>query len=93
VSDENGGFLITSQKPFELMDVRVSARGFANKTFTELASGSSVHELTLTEGASVRGRVLCNSQPLTNISVGVVSVNRDMEHFTGYFNIGTDSDG
>ena len=93
VTDENGEFLITSQKPFELMDVKVSARGLANKTFTELASGNSVHELTLTEGAAVRGRVLFNGQPVTNASIGVVSVNRDMEHFTGNFDIGTDSDG
>ena len=93
VTDESGDFLITSQKPFDQMDVRVSARGFANKNFTELASGASVHELTLTEGAAVRGRVLFNGQPVTNVTVGVVSVNRDMEHFTGNFDIGTDSDG
>ena len=93
VTDENGDFLITSQKSFDQMDVRVSARGFANKNFTELASGASVHELTLTEGAAVRGRVLFNGQPVTNVTVGVVSVNRDMEHFTGNFDIGTDSDG
>jgi len=93
VTDESGDFLITSQKPFDQMDVRVSARGFANKNFTELASGASMHELTLTEGAAIRGRVLFNGQPVTNVTVGVVSVNRDMEHFTGNFDIGTDSDG
>ena len=93
VTDQGGDFLITSQKPFDQMDVRVSARGFANKNFTELASGAGVHELTLTEGAAVRGRVLFNGQPVTNVTMGVVSVNRDMEHFTGNFDIGTDSDG
>ncbi len=93
VADDNGEFLITSQKPFDQMDVKVSARGFANRTFTELASGSESHELKLTEGASVRGRVMFNGRPLTNILVGMVSVNRDMEHFTGNFNVGTDSDG
>jgi len=70
VTDENGEFLITSQKPFELMDVKVSARGLANKTFTELASGNSVHELTLTEGAAVRGRVLFNGQPVWHGATG-----------------------
>jgi beta-lactamase regulating signal transducer with metallopeptidase domain/uncharacterized GH25 family protein len=93
VADEHGEFLITSQKPFDQMDVKVSARGFANRTFTELASGSESHELKMTEGASVRGRVMFNGRPLTNILVGVVSVNRDMEHFTGNFDVGTDSDG
>jgi hypothetical protein len=93
VSDETGEFLITSQKPFDQMDVRVSARGLASKTFAELSSGDSLHELTLTEGASVRGRVLFNGQPVTNVMVGMVSMNRDMDHFTGNFDIGTDSDG
>lgn len=93
VADENGEFLITSQKPFDLMDVKVSARGFANQTFTELASGSGSHELKMSEGASVRGRVMFHDRPLTNVLVGVVSVNRDMEHYTGNFNVGTDSDG
>jgi beta-lactamase regulating signal transducer with metallopeptidase domain/uncharacterized GH25 family protein len=93
VTDENGEFLITSQKPFDLMDVKVSAHGFANKTFTELASGGGSHQLTLTEGAAARGRVLFHGQPLTNVLVGVVSVNRDMEHFTGNFDVGTDAAG
>ena len=93
VSDETGKFLITSQKPFDQMDVRVSARGLASRTFTQLSSGDSLHELTLTEGASVRGRVLYHGQPVTNVMVGMVSVNRDMDHFTGNFDIGTDSDG
>ncbi len=92
VSDETGKFLITSQKPFDQMDVRVSARGLASRTFTQLSSGDSLHELTLTEGASVRGRVLYDGQPVTNVMVGMVSVNRDMDHFTGNFDIGTDSD-
>ena len=39
VTDEKGEFLITSQKPFDQMDVRVSARGLAKRNFTELASG------------------------------------------------------
>ena len=93
VTDENGEFLITSQKPFDLMDVKVSARGFANRTFTELASGNDSHELKMSEGASVRGRVMFRGRPLTNVLMGMVSVNRDMEHFTGNFNVGTDSEG
>ena len=93
VADDNGEFLITSQQPFEQMDVRVSARGFANQTITELASGSEAHAITLTEGASVRGQILWQGRPLTNVSIGIVSVNRSMEHFTGNFDVGTDSAG
>ena len=93
VTDEKGEFVITSQNPFDQMDVQASARGLAKKTFTELSSGDRVHELTLTEGASVRGRVLFHGQPVTNAMMGMVSMDRSMEHFTGNFDIGTDSDG
>ena len=93
VTDEKGEFLITSLKPFEMMDVRVKARAYANKTFTKLASGSEEHKLVLTEGATIIGRVLFNGQPLENVSVGVVSVDRGMDNFTGHFDIGTDAKG
>lgn len=93
VTDENGEFLITSRDPFDMMDVRVEARGFARKTFAELDSGAQVHQLVLTEGAALRGRVMFNAKPLKNVLVGVVSVDRTMGHFTGNYDIGTDSDG
>ena len=93
VTDEKGEFLITSLKPFEMMDVRVNARTYANKIFTKLASGNKKHQLVLTEGAAIIGRVLFNGQPLKNISVGVVSVDRTPRNFTGHFDVGTDAKG
>jgi len=60
VSDAEGEFVITAVDPFESMDVQVEARLFANKTFTRLASGTSRHDLVLTEGATVVGRVMFN---------------------------------
>jgi beta-lactamase regulating signal transducer with metallopeptidase domain/uncharacterized GH25 family protein len=93
VTDDKGDFLITSLKPFDMMDVRVSARGNANKTFTKLASGNEPHKLVLTEGASITGRVLFRGKPLTNVEVGVVSVDRGTENFTGNFDVGTDANG
>ena len=93
VTDDNGEFLISSHDPFDMMDVKVEARGFARRTFAELESGAAVHQLVLTEGAAIRGRVMLNGNPLTNVSVGVVSVDRSMEHYTGNYDIGTDSDG
>ena len=93
VTDDNGEFLISSHDPFDMMDVKVEARGFARRTFAELESGAAVHQLILTEGAAIRGRVMLNGNPLTNVSVGVVSVDRSMEHYTGNYDIGTDSDG
>ncbi|MEO5801947.1 MAG: M56 family metallopeptidase, partial [Verrucomicrobiota bacterium] len=93
VTDEEGEFLIASKNPFESMDVKVEARTFANKTFTQLAGGTAAHKLVLTEGATIAGRVLLKGKPLPNVSVGIVSVDRGMENFTGYFEIGTTTNG
>ena len=93
VTDEKGEFVITSRKPFEQLDVKVEARAFAKKNFLELASGNEVHELKLGEGASVTGRVVRNGKPLSNVTVGMVSVDRGAENFIGDFVIGTAADG
>lgn len=93
VTDEQGEFIITSKDPFLSLDVKVQARTFANKTFSSLPSGTKRHDLTLTEGATVTGRVLFNGKPLKNVSVGLVSVDRGMENYTGNFEIGTTKDG
>lgn len=93
VSDEKGEFLLTSREPFVSLDVRVEAQSFANKQFANLTSGTAQHRLTLTEGVTLKGRVLWQRKPLAGVSVGVVSVDRRMENFTGNFDIGTDNDG
>jgi hypothetical protein len=73
------------------MTVSVEARGFAKRKFFKLAGGQT-HELKLTEGASVVGRVVMNGQPLKNVMVGLVSVDRS-ESFTGDFTVGTNDEG
>ncbi|HTV39121.1 MAG TPA: M56 family metallopeptidase [Candidatus Sulfotelmatobacter sp.] len=93
VTDNKGEFLITSLKPFDMMDVRVSARGYANKGFIKLASGSEVHELTLTQGASITGRILFNGKPLANVDVGIVTDDRTMDATWVNTDIGTGPDG
>jgi beta-lactamase regulating signal transducer with metallopeptidase domain len=93
VTDERGEFVITSRDPFASLDVKVEARAFARKTFTELASGRTRHDLVVTDGASVSGRVTWNEKPLPGVSVGVVSVDRTPEQFTGNYEVGTDSNG
>lgn len=93
VSDEKGEFLISARDPFYSLDVRVEAGTYANKQFSNLASGTAPHKLTLTEGVTVKGKVLSKGQPLPFVEVGMVSVDRGVENFTGNFEIGTDKDG
>jgi hypothetical protein len=93
VTDEQGEFLLSAREPFQSLDVRVEARTFANKQLDNLASGTVRHKLTLTEGVTVKGRVVWQDKPLAGVSVGMVSVDRGVENFTGNFDIGTDSEG
>ncbi len=93
VSDENGEFLITSKKPFATMDVDIYGSGIAKKYFNDLASGNATHALTVTEGASVTGRVLFHGQPLANVKVGLDSVDGTIGHFAGNYDISTDANG
>jgi beta-lactamase regulating signal transducer with metallopeptidase domain/uncharacterized GH25 family protein len=92
VTDENGEFLITAKKPFEMMDVKVSARTFADKPFQKLPSGQT-NELVMTEGAALTGRVLNDGKPLVGITVGVSAVDRSAGNYLGHFEINTGEGG
>ncbi len=93
VTDQEGKFLITSKKPFEMMDVKVSARTFADKNFNKLASGATSHDLVMTEGSALTGRVLLAGKPLPGVSVGVSAVDRTAGNYLGHFEVGTDAQG
>jgi beta-lactamase regulating signal transducer with metallopeptidase domain/uncharacterized GH25 family protein len=92
VTDDNGEFLITSKKPFELMDLKISARTFADKNFSKLPSGKE-NELVMTEGATIKGRVLLDGHPLQGVSVGISGVERRAGVYLGHFEVSTDGDG
>ncbi len=93
VTDENGEFLITAKKPFEMMSVKVTARMYADKHFNRLASGATRHELVMTEGAALTGRVLLDGKPLADVSVGVSALDRTAGNYLGHFEIGTGARG
>lgn len=93
VTDARGDFLITSRKEFASLDLKVEARGFANRMFLRVPGDAPTPSLQLTEGAAITGRVIWNGNPLANVEVGVVSEDRTPENFTGDFDVGTDADG
>ena len=92
VSDSNGEFLITAAKAFDRMSVSVEGRALAKGKFPKLASGKK-HVLKLGEGATVAGRVVNGTTAVARTGVGLVSVDRGMEGFTGDYEIGTDEEG
>src|SRR5262249_2308435 len=81
VSDERGEFLLTAQEPFNAMDLKVTARTFADKNFTHVASIVKAPDLVMTEGSTVKGRVLANGKPLKGVKVGVSGVDRSAGNY------------
>jgi beta-lactamase regulating signal transducer with metallopeptidase domain len=93
VSNEQGEFLMTSATPRGQFLVKISARGYAPRNAIDLAAGTGVREVVLSEGASLSGRVLRDGKPLKNFKLGVVSTTRIAQFFAGPFEIGTTADG
>src|SRR5262249_36554795 len=87
VSGNKGEFVLTAKKPFDRMSVTVEARGMAKGKFPKLSSGQE-HAFRLAEGATVSGQVLDGTRGVARTSVGLVSVDRGMENFTGDYEIG-----
>jgi hypothetical protein len=73
VSNEKGEFELAHAEPFDAMVVQVEVRGMAPKIFTSLASGSERHILAVTEGATIRGRLLQGGKPVPNAEVGLIA--------------------
>ena len=92
VTDEQGEFLLTAKDPFATMNLKISARTYADKLFNEVPSGKQ-NELVITEGASLTGRVLGGSEPLVGVSVGVSGVDRVVPNYLGHFEVATGARG
>jgi peroxiredoxin/protocatechuate 3,4-dioxygenase beta subunit len=93
VSDEQGMFTINGQDSFDAVGVDVEARGYAKGIFPHLATGGKVHDLKLTEGASVKGRLLKDGKPMAGIEIGISGVEREASVYIGDYIVGTDKDG
>jgi hypothetical protein len=91
VSDAEGKFYLGSEKKFDWMSIRVEAPGFARKKFFRLNSEKE-HDLKLTEGAIVTGRLTKDGKPVKGIGVGLVSVDRS-DNFSGNYDTHTNEDG
>ena len=92
VTDEAGNFAIQSMEAFDSMQLRVDARGYARRDVNDVAGGKPV-EFVVVRGAAVKGRVLRDGNPMQDVTIGLVSVDRSMGNFTGEFLIGTTESG
>lgn len=93
VTDDDGRFLISGESKFDSLGVEVEARAHAKGVFEKLATGGKIHELKLTEGASVTGRLVKQGQPVAGVEIGICGAERRAEVYVGDFSVGTDEEG
>ena len=88
-----GEFLITGNPGDLGYDLKVKARGFTKRLVDLLPTGEKMHEIQLTEGATVRGRILKDGKPVGGIAVGLVQCDLGHLQFVGPYRIATDAAG
>jgi thiol-disulfide isomerase/thioredoxin len=93
VTDDAGKFVIRGTEPFTAVGVDVEARTYAKRVYQRLATGETVHELKLTEGVSVEGRLVKDGKPVPHAEVGIAGADRNSEIFVGDYSVATDDEG
>jgi hypothetical protein len=79
-------------KPAAEMILQVSARGMAPKLFTE-PTGADRKTMVVSDGATVRGRLMVNGKPVANAEVGLITHERRSGTMYSEVLIGTKEDG
>jgi Carboxypeptidase regulatory-like domain len=92
VTNEKGEFEMAYGKPAVQMILQVSARGMASKLFTE-PTGADRQTLTVTDGATIRGRLVANGRPVGNAEIGLITHERRSGTMYSEIRIGTKEDG
>ena len=93
VTNLRGEFLITGNQGDLGYDLEVEARGFTKRLVGLLPTGEKRHEIQLTVGATVQGRILNDGKPMPGIAVGLVQGNRGVGQFVGASRIAANSSG
>jgi hypothetical protein len=92
VTNEKGEFEMAYSKPAVEMILQVSARGMAPKLFTE-PTGADRKTMVVTDGATVRGRLMANGKPVANAELGLITHERRSGTMYAEVLIGTKDDG
>lgn len=100
VTDEKGEFELANAEPFDAIALQVEARGMAPKIAMNLATGGQRHRIIVTDGATIRGRLVQDGKPVPNAEVGLIARNSGWAanmKLVGYpvpeVRIGTNEDG
>jgi len=92
VTNSQGEFEIAYNKPLDAAIVQVSPRGMAPKLAT-VSTGPDRKTITVTEGATIRGRLLQNGKPVAQAEMGLSTHSRLSGEALPEVRIGTDEDG
>jgi hypothetical protein len=92
VTNDQGDFEITYSKPIDAALVQVSPRGMSPKIAT-VSTGADRKPITVTEGATIRGRLLQNGKPVVQAEMGLSTHSRNSENYLPEVRVGTDDEG
>jgi hypothetical protein len=92
VTNAKGEFELAYSKPAMQMVLQVAARGMAPKLFT-VPTGADLKTMTVTEGATVRGRLVRQGKPVSSAEVGLATYTRVSGTVYPEVRIGTQEDG
>jgi hypothetical protein len=92
VTNDKGEFEIAYSKPLDAAIVLISPRGMAPK-LAKVPSGPEGKTITVTDGATIRGRLVQNGKPVADAEVGIVTHGGSAGEVFGEVRIGTDKDG
>jgi uncharacterized GH25 family protein len=92
VTNANGEFELAHSQPAEKIILNVSPRGMSSKLFTE-PTGADRKTLVVTEGATVKGRLVRDGKPVANAQVGLSTHSQFSGTMFPEMRIGTQEDG
>ena len=75
ITNKQGEFEVSYSKPTPKMLLEVEARAFAPK-FAVMESGPDRRSITLTDGATIVGRLVQNGKPVPNAQIGLIAKDR-----------------
>ncbi len=92
VSDEHGEFELDAGQPATDVMMLVSARAKAPRLLSA-NPGSERKNIAVSDGATIRGRVVKDGKPMPNVELVLATVRRDMGSIYPEEYVGTDEDG
>ncbi len=88
-----GEFVLTSNSPIHYADLHVEGNGVAPKIFPGKKPESNPHQIRMSMGATLTGRLLRDGKPVPGVAVGIAQTSRNADTFLGDLTIGTQTDG